>query len=80
MIHYVVACELVFYCPTLWQDATDSSLRLRWDGGRDEGEIEESNRANGSQKDRTGKRLHECMEGLRVKGIQVMGPVEERDR
>jgi hypothetical protein len=41
--HYVVACELVFfYCPTLWQDATVSSLRLRWDRGRDEGEIEES--------------------------------------
>jgi hypothetical protein len=49
-------------------------------GGRDEGEIEESNRANGSQKDRKGERLQECREGLRVKGIQVMGPVEERDR
>jgi hypothetical protein len=51
---------------------------LGW--GRDEGEIEGSSRANGRQKDRTGERLQECREGLRVKRIQVMGPVEERDR
>jgi hypothetical protein len=42
--------------------------------------IEESIRTNGRQKDRTGERLQQCREGLRVKRIQVMKPVEERDR